>query len=118
MNLNEIDFQTEAQPPLAEFDSDEPDAHETVTSWRQMTCEQGLFYSDHRSTLLDRYAGDYVFLQDDEVVWNGPDPSNLGSRRDLSGGKKDRALWLKLVDPDDVEGEHFEVYEEVLGQLR
>jgi hypothetical protein len=35
----------------------------------------------------------------------------------LSGAKKDSALWMKLVDPDDVEGEHFEVYEAVLNGL-
>ena len=44
--------------------------------------------------------------------------TRLGSRRDLSGEKKESALWLKLVDPDEVEEEHFEVYEEVLRGLR
>ena len=41
-------------------------------------------------------------------------PSNLGSRRQLSGEKKDSALWLKLVDAEEHEGERFNVYEECL----
>ena len=53
-------------------------------------------------------------MQDGQVVWNGDDPSNLGSRRDLSGDKKDSALWLKYVDPDEGEGERFERYDECL----
>ena len=53
-------------------------------------------------------------MQDGAVVWNGDDPDKLGSRRDLSGDKKDSALWLKYVDPDEVEGERFERYSECL----
>ncbi|MCK4814446.1 hypothetical protein KA005_01645, partial [bacterium] len=64
-----------------------------------------------------RYAGEYLFLQDGEVVWHGPDPNHLGSRRDLSGDKKDSALWLKFVDPCHMEKEHFEVYERNLERL-
>ena len=118
VNLDEIDFQTEIEGPLAAFDSDEPDTEETVVSWRRTTCEQGLFYRDHGKDLVDQYGGAYIFLQDGEVVWSGPDTSNLGSRRDLSGREKDRALWLKWVDSDEAEGEHFEVYEQVLEGLR
>ncbi|MFQ6041932.1 MAG: hypothetical protein ACE5PV_13830, partial [Candidatus Poribacteria bacterium] len=118
VNLNAIDFQSDIEPPLAAFDSAEPDSKQTVTSWRATTCEQGLFYREHQKEMIDKYAGEYIYLQDGEIVWNGPDPTNLGSRRDLSRGKKDRALWLKLVDPDDVEGEHFEVYERNLEMIR
>jgi len=32
----------------------------------------------------------------------------------LSGNKKDQGMWLKLVDPEEVEGERFETYEECL----
>jgi hypothetical protein len=68
--------------------------------------------------MMDKYAGEYIFLQDGEVVWHGPDPAKLGSRRDLTRGKPDHALWLKLVDPDDMEKEHFGVYERNLQELR
>lgn len=114
VDLSEIDFETEVERPLADFDSLATDPDEMVFSWRRTTCEQGLFYRDHREEFVARYAGEYVFLQDGEVVWHGTGPINLGSRRDLAGEKKDRALWLKLVDPDEREGEHFEVYKEVL----
>ena len=40
------------------------------------------------------------------------------SRRVLSGDKPDQALWFKYVDPDEQEGEHFEVYEHALEQVR
>ncbi|MCK5380770.1 MAG: hypothetical protein KAJ81_04815, partial [Candidatus Latescibacteria bacterium] len=117
VDINEIDFETEVTRPLASFDSVETDADEMVFSWRRTACEQGLFYRDHQKELVSRYAGEYLFLQDGEVVWHGPNPDHLGSRRDLSGDKKDSALWLKFVDPDEAEGEHFEVYEEELRKL-
>ncbi|MBI3970209.1 MAG: DUF362 domain-containing protein [Chloroflexi bacterium] len=117
VNLEEIDFQSEVQPPLASFDSVETDSPDMVASWRRTTCEQGLFYRDHQRQMIDRFRGQFIFLQDGEVVWHGPDPANLGSRRLLSGEKKDRALWLKLVDPDEVEGERFAVYDECLARM-
>ena len=55
-----------------------------------------------------------LYMQDGQVVWNGDDPSKLGSRRKLSGDKKDSALWLKYVDPAEGEGERFERYSECL----
>ena len=85
-----------------------------VDSWRRTACEQGLFYRQERERLADRYAGQFIFLQDGEVVWSGDDPTNLGSRRQLAGEKTDRALWLKLVDPQEREGERYEAYEECL----
>lgn len=115
VNLHEIDFQSEVEPPLApDFDADAMDAPETVTSWRLSACEQGLYYRDHQQELIERFGGQFIYLQDGEVVWHGEDPSRLDSRRVLSGDKKDRALWLKLVDPDEREGERFEVYEECM----
>ena len=51
------------------------------------------------------------------VIWHGPDPTNLGSRRKLSGAHKDHAPWMKWVDPEEVEGENFEVYDRILGDL-
>jgi len=118
VNLDEIDFQTDVKPPLAEFDAHEPDSKDTVRNWRKTTCEQGLFYRDHQAEMMDKYAGEYIFLQDREVVWNGSDPGQLGSRRGLTRGKPDHALWLKLVDPDDMEKEHFQVYERNLEEMR
>lgn len=117
VNMDEIDFQTEVKPPLADFEPDEPDSKETVKSWRKTTCEQALFYRDHQDEMMRKYAGEYIFLQDRDVVWNGPDPATLGSRRGLARGRPDHALWLKLVDPEDTEKEHFEVYERNLEKL-
>lgn len=115
VDLDQIDFVSEVEAPLADFDTDELDPPSRVTSWRLTACEQGLFYRDHQQELVNRYAGEYIYLQDGEVVWHGADPTQLGSRRVLSGEKKDRALWLKWVDPKEEEGERFERYEECLA---
>jgi len=117
VNLDEIDLETEVQPPVAEFDSVKADSEETVLNWRKTACEQALFYRDNQKKLIEKYAGQYIYLQAKEVVWNGIDMSNLGSRRQLSGEKKNSALWLKWVDPDEAEGEHFEIYEPILERL-
>ena len=114
VDLNEIDFASEVEAPLAEFDSVSTDSDATVANWRRTTCEQGLIYQDQQDQLIGRYGGQFIYLQDGQVVWNGVDPSHLGSRRDLSGDKKDSALWLKYVDPEEEEGERFERYSECL----
>lgn len=117
VNLDEIDFESEVRAPLAEFDSVETDSPQTVSNWRRTTCEQGLVYLENQKELVDRYRGNFVYMQGGEVVWSGPDPSNLGSRRQLSGEKKDSALWLKLVDPEEYETEQFSVYNQCLDQI-
>ena len=114
VDLNEIDFVSEVEAPLAEFDSVSTDSDTTVANWRRTTCEQGLIYQDQQRKLIDRYRGEFIYMQDGQVVWNGADPSNLGSRRKLSGDRKDSALWLKYVDPAEGEGERFERYNECL----
>ena len=114
VDLNEIDFASEVEAPLAEFDSVSTDSDATVANWRRTTCEQGLIYQDEQRKLIDRYRGEFIYMQDGQVVWNGIDPSNLGSRRKLSGDRKDSALWLKYVDPAEGEGERFERYNECL----
>ncbi|MCE2447963.1 MAG: DUF362 domain-containing protein [Candidatus Latescibacteria bacterium] len=114
VDLNEIDFASEVEAPLAEFDSVSTDPDATVANWRRTTCEQGLIYQDEQRKLIDRYRGEFIYMQDGQVVWNGDDPSNLGSRRKLSGDRKDSALWLKYVDPAEGEGERFERYSECL----
>ena len=112
VDLKKIDFKSEMKPPLAEFDTEDVDSSEVVDRWLRTTCEQALYYRDNQKRLHDEYAGEFIYLQDGEVVWHGEDPSKLESRRILSGEKKDSAMWLKLVDPEEREGERFEVYEE------
>ncbi len=115
-NLEEIDFDMGGlQPPLAEFDSEELVPGERVKSLRRSACEQALFYREHRQRLCDQYAGSYIFLQDGNVVWSGTEPDKAGAVQDVSGERKDRAVWLKLADPDEREGEHIGVYERILA---
>ena len=115
-NLEEIDFDMGGlQPPLAEFDSEELVPGERVKSLRRTACEQALFYREHRQRLCDQYAGSYIFLQDGNVVWSGTEPDKAGAVQDVSGERKDHAVWLKLADPDEREGEHIGVYERILA---
>ena len=117
VDLDQIDFESEVRAPIGEYDSVGTDSYETVANWRRTTCEQGLVYARERERLVAGYAGQFIYLQAGEVVWSGSDPSHLGSRRQLSGRHKDSALWLKYVDPEEKEGERFEVYEECLAAL-
>ncbi len=117
VNLQEIDWTSEVQGPVAEFHAVETDAPETVIRWRRSACEQALYYRDRRQQFVERYAGEYILLQDREVRWHGKNGEISQSRRVLAGPNVESALWLKLVDPEEAEGEHFEVYERTLDQL-
>jgi hypothetical protein len=116
--LSEIDFQTERQRPVAHFATDASDTPEIVRSWRRTTCEQALYYRDNRTRFISQYAGQYILLQDNKVKWHDNQSELTHSRRVLSGGRKDQAMFLKYVDPDEAEGEHFEVYEKELKMLQ
>jgi hypothetical protein len=118
VNLDEIDFQSEVTAPLGKFFSDSTDPIERVISWRRTTCEQALFYRDHSKELIDKYHGEYIMLQRGEVCWHSPQGRFEGSRREIAGDYPDEAVWFKFVDPDEVEGEHYEVYEQTLEQIK
>lgn len=118
VNLAEIDFQSEVARPLADFYTVETDSLSTVAAWRRSTCEQALYYRDHQREFVDRYAGEYILLQDFEVKWHSKSSDLAKSRRELAGARTESAMWLKLVDPEEAEGEHYEVYERTLEQLR
>jgi uncharacterized protein (DUF362 family) len=118
VDLDEIDFDSEVVAPLSEFDSVQQDPPAHMATVRETACEQGLFYRDKSKELIDRYGGDFIYLQDGEVKWSGPDPSHISSHRDFTGKKPGSALFLKYVDPEEHEGEHFEAYEDCLQRLR
>ena len=116
VNLDEIDFDMDTlQAPLAEFDSRDADPPERIAKLRHTACQQALFYGDNREQLSERYAGQYIYLQDGEVIWNGEDPGQAGNITEVSAAKKDEAAWLKLADPQEREGEHLSVYERILA---
>lgn len=115
VQIGDINFQTEVEAPLGEFFCTELDPPEMIRSWRRTTAEQALYYRDNRKKFIDKYAGEYILLQEGEVKWHDTD-SNLNiSRRKLAGSRPEQAMWFKLVDPNETEGERFEVYERVLG---
>jgi hypothetical protein len=117
-DLAQIDWQSEVSAPVASFRTVETDSLETVLAWRRSTCEQALYYRDHQAQLVAQYAGQYILLQDNEVKWHAAGSDFAYSRRDLAGPNKQSAMWFKLVDPAEAEGEHFEVYEAELARLR
>ena len=115
-NLNEIDFAMDGLVlPVAEFDSAQTDPPKVIDQLRRTASEQALFYRENRNRLLDAHAGQYIFLQDGEVIWSGTDPQQAGSVQEIAARKEDQAVWLKLADPDEREGEHMEVYEKILA---
>lgn len=116
-DLSQIDFASEVQAPVASFRTQETDTLATVRAWRRSTCEQALYYRDHAQQFIDRYAGQYVLLQDNEVRWHDTHSEFRASRRDLAGPRKRSAMWFKHVDPDEAEGECFVRYEETLARL-
>jgi len=118
VNLDEIDFETEVQAPIGEFFSIQPDSHDTVVSWRRTTAEQGLYYVDNKAKILKQHAGNYILLQMGEVKFSDKDGQIRYSRRQLSGEHPDQAMWFKYVDPEEVEGEHYEVYENNLKVMK
>jgi uncharacterized protein (DUF362 family) len=118
VNLDEIDFASEVVPqPEGTFYSIMTDPLETVISWRRTTCEQALYYRDHQRDFIEKYAGEYILLQENKVKWHDTSSFLRQSRRVLSGDQPDQAMWSKYVDPDEVEGEHFEVYERALADI-
>ena len=89
-----------------------------MVSWRRTTAEQALFYRDHQKEIVERYAGQYILLQMDEVRWSDPAGRISLSRRQLAGQHPEQGMWLKYVDPQEAEGEHYEVYEHTLQQMQ
>jgi len=119
VNLDEINWTSEVEPqPPGTFFAAMTDDLERVISWRRTTCEQALYYRDHRQAFVDQYAGEYILLQENEVKWHSESSYFRGSRRHLSGDRPDQAMWLKYVDLDEAEGEHFEVYEQALADIQ
>jgi uncharacterized protein (DUF362 family) len=117
VTLSDIDFVSELRPqPDGVFYTRAPDSRETVTSWRKTMCEQALYYRDHRAQFKE-YEGDYVLIQEGQVRWRDPIGRLWQSRRQLAGGNPQQSMWLKYVDPDEVEGERYEVYEQALRSL-
>ncbi len=117
VDLDEIDFVSDVQAPVAHFDSDIDEAPELIHTLRRTACEQGLFYRDHRKDIVDRYRGKFIYMQEGEIAWHGEDPSVIGSHRSYSSAKPGSAMWLKMVDPEETEGERFEVYDRCLSAL-
>ncbi len=116
VDLNEIDHDLGGLvAPLAEFNSKELNSEEGIALLRKTACEQALYYRDNQNDFTKKYAGNYIFLQDGEVIWNGPHPEKAGPVNEINPSKKNRALWLKRVDPEEREGEHFSVYEKLLA---
>lgn len=117
VDLDQIDFQSEVQAPLGEFHTVTTDSRSRVVQWRRTTAEQALYYRDHRRA-FDQYAGEYILLQDGEVRWHDANSHLEHSRRRLASANPGHAMWFKYVDPQEAEGEKYEVYERALAGLK
>jgi hypothetical protein len=52
------------------------------------------------------------------VRWHNTSSDLRASRRKLARNRHSHAVWLKYVDPEEAEGEHYKVYEQALAQIR
>jgi uncharacterized protein (DUF362 family) len=117
VNLDEVDYHSEVAPqPPGSFFAIMTDSAEVNATWRRTMCEQALFYRDNPER-FERYAGEYILLQDGEVRWHDPRGTITVSRRQLAGEHPDHALFYKFVDPAEAEGERYEVYERALASF-
>lgn len=117
VDVGAVDFQSEVDAPIGDFYSSITDPPARVLRWRRSTCEQALGYRDDKQRYVDAYAGKYILLQAGDVVWHSPEGRLRKSRRELAGNRPDEAMWLKYVDPEELDGEHYEVYERTLFAL-
>jgi hypothetical protein len=118
VKLDEIDFQSEVVSPVGEFFAKVSDTQETVVSWRRTTAEQALYFLEHKQEISAEHPGDYILLQMGQVRWADKGGNIRGSRRQLSGEHPEQAMWLKYIEPQEEEGEHYEVYEKTLQQMQ
>ena len=118
VNLDQIDFKSNLQPPIASFDSDQQDIPQTVVKIRRTACQQALYYRNEQENLAQRYKGQMIVLRDYEVIWHGTDQPAFQSHGNFATDSGPAsALFLKMVDPDEAEGEVFNVYEKLLPGL-
>lgn len=117
-DLSKIDFQSEVPVPVCEYFTEQMDSQERIVSWRRSMAEQGLYYRDNRKKFYGRYKGEYILLQMGRVRWHQTDGNIYASRRKLAGKHPDQAMFLKYVDPQENEQEHFEVYEHALQKMK
>jgi hypothetical protein len=118
VDLDAIDFESQLAPqPDGTFFAVMTDSPETNLTWRRTMCEQALFYRDNPQR-FEQYAGQYLLLQDGEVRWHDPGGTINVSRRQLAGSNRDHALFYKFVDPQEAEGERYEVYERALAAMQ
>jgi uncharacterized protein (DUF362 family) len=116
-DLDQIDFLSEVPVPVGEFFVRATDSRDTVVNWRRTTAEQALFYRDHQAELVRQYGSQYILMQMGQVRWAGPNWNMAESRRILSGAYPEQGMWMKYVDGQEAEGEHFEVYEKTIKEL-
>ena len=115
--IEEIDFASDQSPmPEGVFYNDNSDPVPTIVNWRRSMCEQALHYRDNFDRFLD-YRDQFILIQRGEVIWNSPDGLLETSRRSLAGQFGDESIYLKYVDPEEREREHYEVYEDALADL-
>ena len=119
VRLDEMDWTSEVEPqPEGVFFAAMTDPIDRVISWRRTTCEQALYYRDHMRQFVDKYAGQYILLQMNEVRFHSDSSYLQVSRRELAGDHPEQGIFLKYVDPEEAEGECFDVYERALADMK
>ncbi|NLG27723.1 MAG: DUF362 domain-containing protein [Chloroflexi bacterium] len=114
--LEEIDFISEVERPIGEYYRSEWIPQPRQAKWRRTMSQQALHYRDHPGEYAE-FAGEFVLMQDHKVIWHHTNSNPGMSRTVLSAQNQDSGLWMKYIDPEEAEGEHYEVYEDALANL-
>ena len=118
VDLQQIDFQSEVQAPLGQFFTKKADEQERIVSWRRTTAEQAMVFLDNQKKITDQYAGKYILMQKGAVQWADAGGDVSDTRRKFSEAHPGQAIWMKYIDPDEREGEHYPIYEQTLQQIK
>ena len=119
VRLDEIDWSSELAPqPAGTFFAVATDPESRRHRLATLDVRAGAHLSRPSRPVTSSYAGEYILLQDGEVVWHSPTGTLGVSRRTIAAAKPNHALWFKFVDPEEREGEHYEIYERALAHLQ
>ncbi|MBM3216885.1 DUF362 domain-containing protein [Candidatus Poribacteria bacterium] len=120
ISLDGIDLLGDPLEAAEGFYSDKHMDPPLLDAIRYSIAEQAHIFVDDRARFLNEYPEQYVGLYDGDVIFTGTDLDNMQSRGQIARerGKRDKGLYLKRVEPSEIDPETFSVYEGLLARAR
>lgn len=112
VDLAAIDLRGDPLQQLAAFEVRANISPEDNAEVHRTLADQVALFQDQRPAFLDQYGGQYIALSEGEVRYQGPNLRDLRSRREMARkqGRPNQGLFLKYVEPEVSDPEHFGVY--------